>query len=45
MASANEPDWTVRNRLKNEVGLTLRGIHVARVWWVIAPSNATATSP
>ena len=44
-ALANEADGTARKRPKNEPGRARAGAHVANVWWVIAPSSATATRP
>jgi hypothetical protein len=45
MALTNDPDGTLRKRPKNEPGRPRVGAHAAIVWWVIAPSSATATSP
>src|SRR6476620_4444464 len=44
-ALANEADRTARKRPKNEPGRPCAPAHVANVWWVIAPSSATATKP
>ena len=38
-------DGTARKRPKNEPDRAPAGAHVANVWWVIAPSSATATKP
>ena len=45
MALANAAGGTVRKRPKNEPGRAFAGAHAESVWWVIAPSNATATRP
>src|SRR5260221_327145 len=44
-ALANEADGTERKRPKNEPGRACVDAHAAKVWCVIAPSNATATKP
>ena len=44
-ALVNEAGGTVRKRLKKEPDRPRAGAHVANVWWVSAPSKATATNP
>jgi hypothetical protein len=44
-ALVNAADGTVRKRPKNEPGRAPAGAQVESVWWVIAPSSATATRP
>src|SRR5438067_2758983 len=44
-ALANAAGGTVRKRPKKEPGRAFTGAHAESVWWVIAPSRATATSP
>src|SRR4249919_2472159 len=44
-ALAKAAGGTVRKRPKNEPGRLFTRAHAESVWWVIAPSSATATSP
>jgi hypothetical protein len=45
IALAYEADGTARKRRKNVSGRPRAGTQAASVWWVTAPSSATATRP